>query len=367
MALWKDDIAGLITEGNRAIIEGFIHHLFNPDEEYSRCKMNEIRIPLARNLIGAVIQELSKVKDDNELIISNINTICIGLKHCPDRQIGRMMFIYYLLAGEVYPTSSLEKFIRYFVAQEKTRVFEIAITPRASFQNVYVQNFWKYNLRDEVGFDFEFKTELGTMGWDRFRGWHGNALRTFYNFFTPEYLIDELTMEINGSSSLFKKAHEMISGGIDKDKQHLMYIVNTDRVAHHKALELLKLSDDEGFKSEAGKKEYKYGKGSELFDQVLNKLRTEAENRSKRILSEKIWKLRAMLKKDIAGESTLSVRELFERALEQCSRDRFIVPEGKKAIVFAGNITPEFTKYLLIKMGIVRENLSSEQSHPDQH
>jgi len=169
--LWEDTIANLISPENQKIIEEFIHHLFHPNEEYNRCKMNEIHIPLAKNLIEAVILKLSKVKNDDEKIISSIDDICEGLlEYCPDRQVGRMMFIYYLLADEVDPTSSIEEFVRYFVAHEKTRVFEIAIIPTASFQNVYVQNFWKYNLRDEVGFDFEFKKKFGTMGWDRYHG-----------------------------------------------------------------------------------------------------------------------------------------------------------------------------------------------------
>ena len=42
----------------------------------------------------------------------------------------------------------------------------MTITQRASVQNKHVLNYWKYEFRNNLGFDFDFRIEIGTMSQD---------------------------------------------------------------------------------------------------------------------------------------------------------------------------------------------------------
>ena len=52
-------------------------------------------------------------------------------------------------------------------------------------------------MRNTLGFNFEFKSNIGTMNQDPFDGHRGNALHAFLTKFTPNYVINILTDNIN--------------------------------------------------------------------------------------------------------------------------------------------------------------------------
>ncbi|ELA40834.1 uncharacterized protein VICG_02130, partial [Vittaforma corneae ATCC 50505] len=101
-------------------------------------------------------------------------------------------------------------------------------TPLNVGQNVHVQNFWRYELRDEVGLDFEFQTGIigreQLMDMDRFRLRPGNALRAFYRIFTPEHMIDVLTERINSEGRIVSMIAQLIRDSTeisDEDKKRM--------------------------------------------------------------------------------------------------------------------------------------------------
>jgi hypothetical protein len=200
----------------------------NHNEYFKKWNIPVAYLNLAKNLIGFIFETMKSTLD-KEIIVSNINSICDGLEYCPDRQISELYFVYNLLSENNIDTDiSLEEFIKEIIGQEKEKIFTLAVTPKNGSQNVHVLTFWKYELRNEVGFDFDFKTNLGTMGQDIFNGWHGNALKAFYFIFTPEYIIKELSERINEKSEMRCEALKMIyeDNSISNDLKRKMYTVN---------------------------------------------------------------------------------------------------------------------------------------------
>ena len=77
--------------------------------------------------------------------------------------------------------------------------------------------FWKLKLSEDLGFDFEFKSEYGTMEQDQFKGSEGNALEAFLIGFAPEIVITLLTDEINEKGGFLTKAAEYISNSEESE------------------------------------------------------------------------------------------------------------------------------------------------------
>ncbi|ELA40876.1 uncharacterized protein VICG_02090, partial [Vittaforma corneae ATCC 50505] len=132
--MWEKNSHMFIMGDNKRTMDEFIHHIYNPDQEYRRWGMKKKHTGLAKNLLGSILNALSR-ESDGDVVFSNINGICEGLGYCPDRQISEMMFVHNLLTGDMEEQegSSLEnrvrKAVERWVGQEKERVFDIAVTP----------------------------------------------------------------------------------------------------------------------------------------------------------------------------------------------------------------------------------------------
>jgi len=215
--MWDDNKARLIVNNNKWTIEDFIHHIYNPSEEYRRWRIargeehddpdTHPSIVLAKNLIGNILDMMSGASDE-DVVVSNINGICEGLEHCPDRQIAEMRLAYQVLTGETR-SDDLKGFVREVVGAEKERVFGHVVTPGTG-QNVHVLNVLTNKMADEIGLNRTVETGLGTMGQDRFRGWPGNILRAFYATFTPEHMFRVLSEHVNGSGKMTSSASMLI-------------------------------------------------------------------------------------------------------------------------------------------------------------
>ena len=96
---------------------------------------------------------------------------------------------------------SFEYFIENEIATLKNYIFDMVVTPGAGTQNVHVQNFWKYKLREKLGFNIEYQPRMGTFDQDMFGGHVGNVLDVFYMKFTPDYVITQLMDEINSKNN----------------------------------------------------------------------------------------------------------------------------------------------------------------------
>lgn len=176
---------------------------------------------LTKDYIEAIIMLLTDKDNlkDIEKINSNINAMCEGIAHCPDRQIAELKFCYNVLKGEAKTDEDLDTMMENLIAVQKENIFDSIVTPKAASQNVHVLNFWKNKLKDKLGFNFEFKSRLGTLGQDQFFGEPGNVLDAFYNEFTPEKVIKILTIEINKKPKLLSAMSSFADNLAGKDDE----------------------------------------------------------------------------------------------------------------------------------------------------
>ena len=116
-------------------------------------------------------------------------------------------------------TESFEYFIENKIAVLKNYILDIVVTPSEGTQNVHVQNFWKYELREKLGIKVEYKARMGTFEQDMFGGHPGNVLDAFYTKFTPKYVIGKLEEEINERGRRLNDAGAYMSDRL-KDEEY---------------------------------------------------------------------------------------------------------------------------------------------------
>ena len=189
--------AALITKEDMKDLLDYIYNLFHPESEYSRWPMIDQFIPMTLNFLGNILEHLNTKLDSKDLnsIAFCLGDIAEGVRFCPDRQMAELKRAYSLISGNT--ETELDSFIYQIIETVKERIFDLAVTPTLSGQNVHVLTYWKYEMRETLGFDFEFKSRIGTMDQDPFDGCRGNALQAFFCKFTPKYVISVLTKYIN--------------------------------------------------------------------------------------------------------------------------------------------------------------------------
>lgn len=227
LELWDTELAPLIySDENSEICRKYIEHLYFADIEYKLWRMNLNFTDIAKDLLEAIVKNLIENNDDIEKINSNINALSVAFQFCPDRQIAELRFCYYLLIGKTDPYHSFKSFVYDFIATQKESIFCYIVTPDISPQNVHVLNYWKHTLSEELGFDFQFISGLGTMEQDEFQGESGNVLDSFYDTFTPLLIILRLKSEINENKPILCLALQYIFESQERlgfDEKSLFY------------------------------------------------------------------------------------------------------------------------------------------------
>lgn len=213
LELWDRCIAPHVLRSFAADnFRDYISHLYFPEIKYYNWRMSSRYIEITKDLVEAIVVILADPNaHDLELINSNVNAISDGIKSCPDRQMGELRLSYFILQNEFDPDDTLDTFVEKFIAREKERVFDCVATPINNSQNVHSLNHWKFKLREELGFEMEFRSQYGVVGDDRFCGSCKKMLAEFYRVFTPERVITTLTEEINHNKPQLCLALQMIS------------------------------------------------------------------------------------------------------------------------------------------------------------
>ena len=212
----------LISLESTDLVVKYINKLFHPEIKYDRWAMKEEFRTMTLDLLGNILEYFNSKLEKNDLIVIpfSLEDIAEGITYCPDRQIAELKKAYSLIKANLKPVSDpiqtlvdnpesvlesdaeLDNFIIQKIEFMKERIFELAVSPVISPQNVHVRNYWFYEMRETLGFDFEFQTELGTMYQDPFGGHRGNALHAFFSKFTPKYVINTLTDLINDNKTV---------------------------------------------------------------------------------------------------------------------------------------------------------------------
>lgn len=110
---------------------------------------------------------------------------------------AELRFSHYTLHQQPDPLIALQAFVENHIATYKEKVFGTFATPVDSSQNVHVLNYRKFEMRCELGYNFNFKAAIGKMAHDPFTGCAWNILDIIYRVFTPSRVIDPLTHVIN--------------------------------------------------------------------------------------------------------------------------------------------------------------------------
>ncbi|KAL0265728.1 UNVERIFIED_CONTAM: hypothetical protein PYX00_011443 [Menopon gallinae] len=197
-------------------MESYIKTLWGTDREaFKGWRMYEESIPATRDLVEAVLVSLQGRLVDAEAYVPEL---CEALLYCPDRQMAALNMVY----GALYAkrdAGSFEYFVENEIATLKRYILDIVVTPGLGTQNVHVQNYWRYELREKLGFKGEYVPRMGTFDQDRFGGQVGNVLDVFYTKFTPKYVVGKLAEEINGRKERLMEAGAYLSGRL-KDESY---------------------------------------------------------------------------------------------------------------------------------------------------
>ena len=150
----------------------------NPDA-FKGWKMYKRYIEHTKDLIEAVFVKMEKLKDDD--LAAYIPVISKAMKKCPDRQMATLMMIYSALYS-TKPIITLKSFIENEIAVLKEYIFDMVVTPGERTQGVHVLTHWKYELKDELGFNVYYEPRMGTLDQDKFGGHHGRRGSQFTNW-----------------------------------------------------------------------------------------------------------------------------------------------------------------------------------------
>ncbi|KAL0265729.1 UNVERIFIED_CONTAM: hypothetical protein PYX00_011444 [Menopon gallinae] len=215
--IWRNKLARyapVCTDGGD--MESYIKTLWGTDKEaFKGWRMYDSSVQATRDLVEAVVLKLRKSRVDAEAYVPEL---CEALLYCPDRQMATLNMMYSALYAK-RDAGSFEYFVENEIATLKRYILDIVVTPGLGTQNVHVQNYWRYKLREKLGFKEEYKPRMGMFGQDLFGGHVGNVLDVFYTKFTPEYVVERLVEEINGRKERLMEAGAYLSGRL-KDESY---------------------------------------------------------------------------------------------------------------------------------------------------
>lgn len=200
------------NDANLIIFKNYVKKLYLPQFTYKNWEMDIKYVEDAKDLIESIITTLVKPENMNdlEMINSNINALCEGIQHCPDRQMAELKICHNIIVGEINFGSSLIDFILNHIAIQKERILDAIVTPAGKNDNVHALNYWKYILNEELGLNFDFTSYFGTINQDIFFGHKGNVLDAFFKIFTPKLIVESLTIAINNSGPMVCKVLQAI-------------------------------------------------------------------------------------------------------------------------------------------------------------
>ena len=212
-----------IKSFDTTILIDYIHHLYNPDDRYPLWNVPKNLIDEFRRYVGVIVVKLFS-SNDYLLIEGHLNSLSTAICYCYERQKNELIFLYELLIYE--DEKNLEQFqhnnlnlkqgsyehlkniylyieniIKKLIGKAKIRILMNLFCDSEDKENVHLFNYWKYILKDHIGFDV-FGDKPVLLSRDKFYGRIEFGLEAFYEKFTPEWLIIELKNLINSNNNL---------------------------------------------------------------------------------------------------------------------------------------------------------------------
>lgn len=237
MTMWKEIENGFIMSSRGRAMEDLIHHIYDTKRKPSEWSMPEKYIRKARNLLGNILDELSK-KKDVAFVVQSINMICDKQKHSSYKLMLEMDLVHQILMekGLKY---NLRILIMAVIKNEKKRVFRSMKASLPSFDKDY----------DVLIGIMSEELRLERMDQAQLRDWIRASAMAFYSLFTPEHIFKMLKEYINADSKMVAEALEIINVSKKisaKDKVKMCQYEGSDTVDS---------SDDKQFQDIVGKSE----------------------------------------------------------------------------------------------------------------
>ena len=196
---------------NEKMIDNYIKVLYRlQDNTFGIWEiLDEKSVSTTKDMLEAIFLKMaekvsSKIEDEINDVRSYLSEISEGIKYSPDGQIARFSMIYSILYSGSKSEDSIEDFVKQRIVFLKNYVFGMTL---ADTQDVDMLNYWKYELREELGLNvLESKLELLPDQDYIFGGNPGNVLDVFYSKFTESYGIEEIMGSINGNQNMLDKS-----------------------------------------------------------------------------------------------------------------------------------------------------------------
>lgn len=224
---------------NTTSLINFIHHLYNPEEIFLGWNVPDTLINDFKKYLGAIILKIFS-SDDNLYIEGHLNSLLTALCYCPERQKAELLFLYELLnndIGNLYTQEAkgsfetnkiyIEEMIKKFIGKAKLNILMHLFLNPAHDQNVILYNTWVYLLKDHVGVDF-FEDDLKSADLKEFDGKIEQGLKAYYDILTPEWLLKEMEIYINGENYLICKIAEYLYYANIQNKHKFVVCENGD-------------------------------------------------------------------------------------------------------------------------------------------
>jgi len=227
LEIWDQQIEpAIINKEEGATVRGCITRIYHPDIKEEKENVIEVYFPLAKDMIEGILLLLTNEQNitDHDKIRSHIGGIADAARYCIDRLMSELRFSYYTLHGRTDPSASLKSFVENYVSTAKEDIFDSVVTCPSDKQNVHTNMFWKYQMRDRLGFDFGFDSEL--YGVDEVFHYNpANVIDAFYRSFTPRRIIWLLTDAINTNKVRMCEALQLISElDLSEDAKSRMFV-----------------------------------------------------------------------------------------------------------------------------------------------
>lgn len=237
LVLWENVNLAVTTEQNREMFSNYIRSVYDLGMDLNKVVLNMNACDRIKSYIECILKMLNEragdknrtVDDKRDIVESNMKVICEGLAYCIDGQLSGLNRSYCILMGQAdMEEATLREIVYNHIADVKENVFDKVFTPPDSGQNVHILNFWKFRLRNELGFDFDFRSQYGSLGQDPYRAHKGNALEAYFAEFTPESIISSLLDKTNSTNTALCLAGKYIQDLKMEDDEKQKFFIAED-------------------------------------------------------------------------------------------------------------------------------------------
>ncbi|EQB62020.1 hypothetical protein NAPIS_ORF00405 [Vairimorpha apis BRL 01] len=191
-----NEFTGEVKSFNTTILTDYIHHLYNPEDRYTKWNVPKNLTNEFKKYIGAIVCKIFS-SNDPLFVEGHLNSLSTAICYCPERHKSELVFLYELLINEDeklieksqnYESGSneyienikvyIEEIIKRFIGTAKMKIFMQIFNNPENDQNVHLCNYWKYVLKDHVGIDV-IGDKPTIYGSDKFNGQIGLGLEAF--------------------------------------------------------------------------------------------------------------------------------------------------------------------------------------------